>query len=74
MTWTDEDKQRLLHFKEIVDSDDIKCKEIIKKLLLSNKYILHVLNNEDEDLFSEEKQQEFSKLVLNEYKRKKKIS
>ena len=48
MTWTDEDKQHLLHFKEIVDSDDIKCKEIIKKLLLSNKYILHVLNNEDE--------------------------
>lgn len=45
MTWTDEDKQHLLHFKEIVDSDDIKCKEIIKKLLLSNKYILHVLNN-----------------------------
>ena len=48
MTFTDEDKQRLLYFKDAVDSDDVKCKETIKKLLLQNKYILHVLNNEDE--------------------------
>lgn len=45
MKWTKEDKQHLLNFKNAVDSDDIKCKEIIKKILLNNKYILHVLNN-----------------------------
>lgn len=45
MIWTDEDKQYLLRFKNAVDSDDIKCKEAIKKLLLSNKYIIHTLNN-----------------------------
>lgn len=45
MTWTDEDRQYLLRFKNAVDSDDIKCKEIIKELILSNKYILHTLNN-----------------------------
>lgn len=48
MTFTNEDKQRLLYFKDAVDSDDVKCKERIKQILLKNKYILHVLNNKDE--------------------------
>lgn len=47
MEWTDEDKKRLLSFKDVVDSDDIKIKEDIKKVLLNNKYIIHVLNNKE---------------------------
>ena len=54
MQWTDEDKKRLLAFKDNVDSDSIKIKEIIKKVLLDNKYIIHVLNNKElEELDSE---------------------
>lgn len=47
MTWTDADRQRLLVFKDHPDCDDIKVKEKIKEVLLGDKYILHVLNNED---------------------------
>lgn len=45
MEWTNEDKQRLLEFKDQIDCDDIKIKEMIKKVLLNNKYIIHTLNN-----------------------------
>ena len=34
MEWTDEDRKRLLSFKETVDSDDVRIKEKIKKILL----------------------------------------
>lgn len=47
MKWTKEDKQFLLSFKDSVDCDDIKVKEGVKKLLLQNKYIIHVLNNKE---------------------------
>ena len=54
MKWTKEDRNRLLDFKNNVDSDDIRIKEIIKKVLLNNKYIIHVLNNKElEELDSE---------------------
>lgn len=45
MEWTNQDRLALLRFKDAIDSDDIKIKEKVKKLLLSNKYIMHVLNN-----------------------------
>ena len=45
MKWTKEDRLALLRFKDAVDSDNIKIKEAVKKLILSNKYIVHVLNN-----------------------------
>lgn len=45
MEWTDKDRQFLLSFKEDVDYDGIKIKEQVKKVLLNNNYIIHVLNN-----------------------------
>lgn len=47
MSWTNEDKEALLAFKHSVDSDDIKVKEQIKKVLLDNRFIVHVLNNKE---------------------------
>lgn len=45
--WTDEDKQALLAFKTVADSDDIRLKECIKSSLLNNRYVCHVLNNKE---------------------------
>ena len=45
MTYTDEDKAYLRSFRENVDYDSIKVKQQIKKILLNNKHIIHVLNN-----------------------------
>ena len=47
MTWTDDDRQRLLVFKDNPDCDDVKVKEKIKEVLLGDKYILHVLDNKE---------------------------
>lgn len=47
MKWTKEDSQLLLSFKDSVDNDDVKVKEIIKKVLLKNKYIIRVLENKE---------------------------
>lgn len=49
MPWTKEDEQDLLSFKRIIDSDNIKIKEFIKKRLIDNRYIIHVLNNNELD-------------------------
>ena len=45
----DEKITEALHFKKIYENDDIYYKEKIKKKLLSNKYIIHFLNNTDLD-------------------------
>lgn len=47
MEWTDEDRAALLSFKNTIDCDDIKVKESIKKILLNNRFIVHVLGNEE---------------------------
>lgn len=47
MKWTKEDTDYLLSFKDTTDNDDIKVKEKIKKVLLDNKHIVHVLNNQE---------------------------
>lgn len=47
MDWNDEDRKALLAFKENVDSDEIKVKEQIKRVLLNNRFIIHVLNNKE---------------------------
>lgn len=47
MTWTDSDVQRLLLFKDRCDADEVRVKEIIKRILLEDKYILHVLDNKE---------------------------
>lgn len=47
MTWTQEDKDKLLAFKKDMDSDDIRVKEKIKQILLNNRYIIHVLANKE---------------------------
>lgn len=47
MEWTKEDKQKLLSYRNTLDSDDIKLKQEIKEILLSRKDIIHVLNNKE---------------------------
>lgn len=47
MQWTKEDRAALLSFKDAIDSDDIRIKEGIKKILLNNRFIIHVLNNKE---------------------------
>lgn len=47
MTWTQDDVKRLLLFKDRCDADEVRVKEIIKKTLLEDKYILHVLDNKE---------------------------
>lgn len=49
MGWTKQDEHDLLSFKRIIDSDDIKIKEFIKKKLINNRYIIHLLNNSELD-------------------------
>lgn len=45
MNWTNADQEYLLKFRKTVDSDEIKVKEQVKRKLIENKYIIHVLNN-----------------------------
>ena len=47
MEFTNEDIQKLRSFKTIVDNDNVRIKEIIKRELLKNKYLIHVLNNKE---------------------------
>lgn len=47
MEWTDEDEQRLRAWRDNIDNEDIRIKEKIKELLLNNKTLIHVLNNEE---------------------------
>lgn len=47
MEWTQDDIAELQAFTQTIDSDDIKIKEQIKEKLLNNKFIIHVLNNEE---------------------------
>lgn len=47
MKWTEEDKKALLAFKENVDCDDTRFKELIKEKLLDNRFIIHVLHNKE---------------------------
>lgn len=45
MKWTADDRAKLLEIKDVIDFDDIKIKEQIKRVLLQNRYIIHVLHN-----------------------------
>lgn len=47
MTWNQNDIERLLVFKDKSDADEVRIKEIIKRVLLNDKYILHVLDNQE---------------------------
>lgn len=47
MEWTEQDKQNLLTWRDNIDNEDIRIKEKIKTILLGNKNIIHVLNNEE---------------------------
>lgn len=47
MEWTKDDVADLIAFTQSIDSDDIKVKEQIKKVLLDNRYIIHTLNNKE---------------------------
>lgn len=49
MEWTNEDTEYLRTFCEgsKLDCDEIRFKQIIKKELIEDKYIIHVLNNQE---------------------------
>ena len=47
MKYTKDDIKYLQSFRDKIDYDPIKCKQRVKELLLGNKHILHVLNNEE---------------------------
>ena len=47
MDITQEQIQELLDLKTIVDSDDIRIKEKIKKTLIENELIIYLLNNKE---------------------------
>lgn len=49
MSWNSDDLEYLKSYRNIIDSDDIKVKQKIKECLLTNKYIIHVLNNKELD-------------------------
>ena len=47
MELTNEQIQYLRNLKQLPDSDDIRYKEIIKKSLIDNPYIIYLLNNKE---------------------------
>lgn len=47
MNYTDSDIAYLRSFRNSLDYDGIKVKQQIKKMLLNNKHIIHVLNNKE---------------------------
>lgn len=47
MALSEDELEQLRGFRKNLDSDDIKNKEIIKKKLLNNNLIIHVLNNKE---------------------------
>lgn len=60
----------LAYYLIMENSIDEQQMEVLNR---RNKDLKKVLNNEDEDLFSTEKEEEFNKLVLAEYKKHKNI-
>lgn len=47
MEWTEQDRANLRSWRKNIDDEDIRVKEEIKRLLLGNKNIIHVLHNEE---------------------------
>ena len=47
MEWTSADKDYLLNLRNVIDDDNLKIKEQVKKKLVNNKYIIHLLNNKE---------------------------
>lgn len=67
MEWTDKDREGLLAFKELADSDDIRFKEVVKQMLLNNRYIIHVLNNKELEELDAEPDEYFGVNILPYY-------
>lgn len=65
MLWDEEkDRDFLLSFKDTVDYDGIKIKEIIKHKLLENRFIIHVLNNKELEEVNAGADKYFNKNIL----------
>lgn len=67
MDWTEEDKAKLLSYRDNLESDDIRFKECIKQTLLKNKLIAHVLNNEELEKSDAEIDEYFGINILSYY-------
>lgn len=67
MQWTSDHLNRLLNFRSNLDSDDIMVKERIKRVLLDNIYILHVLHNKELEDAEAEADEYFNTCILPYY-------
>lgn len=54
MEWTNDDDLALRQFIDNMDSDTLRIKEKIKQILLNNRFIMKVLNNEEFDFCDSE--------------------
>ena len=60
----------LVYYLTMEDSIDEQQMIVLNK---RNKDLKKVIDDKDEDLFSEVKEEEFNKLILDEYKKKKNL-
>jgi len=67
MKWTKEDSANLRNLRNVIDSDNIRIKDIVKKELLKNKTIIHVLNNKNLELSDAEPDDYFGVNILDHY-------
>lgn len=47
MNWTDADSKALREYRNRIDDDNIRYKQIVKKKLINNPFIIHVLANKE---------------------------
>lgn len=64
MEWTEQDKRDLLAWRDNIDNEDIRVKEKIKDILIDNKMIIHVLNNEELEQADAEPDEYYYKNIL----------
>lgn len=64
MEWNEADKAYLNELAATIDNDNLKLKEKIKQILLDNKYIIHLLNNDELEAAEAEADEYFGKNIL----------
>lgn len=67
MEWTPEDTEDLRNLRNYLDSDNIKLKQQIKQKLLSDKFLIHVLNNKELEESDAEPSDYFGVNILSYY-------
>lgn len=67
MEWTPDDTEDLRNLRNYLDSDNIKLKQQIKQKLLSDKFLIHVLNNKELEESDAEPSDYFGVNILSYY-------